>query len=1572
MMMKNRQWGTVSIFISSTFQDMHGERDYLVKEVFPELLSWCESRRLHLYDIDLRWGITAEDSENHNTVAACLHNIDRCRPFFICFMGQRRGWVPDSGEVNADSLEEYPALSGMLGKRSVTEMEIEHALIAPMNRMYEGVLQKQDPCRRALFYFRSGDYLKEVPPSVLPVYQDSEENLDSIARFKQVIRDGGYPVTEYSCHYEEEASGEGGLGLFQTREETLGECILRQLKDQISREFPDHIPDEESGDLSEEPALFGEEEFIWREEDSYYPQKEDMEELRKYLASDEQKALLVTGNSGSGKTSLMCALAREYTDPRRLIIRFCGVSAMTSDLYLLLSGILKECGIAVPPTENEMFAGLRQILSEIAAREDTVVILDGINQSRDGCRLLELLPGTLPKGLKMILSCKTEALDPEIRARMASYGNIREWTLKTACDKVFKRGMINRFLSLYLKQLDEDSIRQIAGSEEISSPLQVSVILSELRVFGRFEQIADQVRKLGGSIGEAFGEVLSRLDQESDQLSGALFGLMACSDHGLSEEELLEAIRHYRGLSPDQVRPPLRMLLRQVRPFLTRKDRLYDFFHESFRIAASERYKPEVQKMNSALADTFEAMVDPAGDRSYTCSAARPYQEYLRHLKAAGREEEAGDILMDPTWMRRKISVCGVQSLLQDYTLFRDDQALSLTGDALRLSASVLHRDPSQLGVQLTGRLHSCREKDPRIDALLKHLRCETKEPLFPVNAAFAGPGESSLVFRHSREAVTAMCLHLGDLVVTDEKNRIGIYDCGSGIRKSLFSAEGALIQCLVSDGRILYAGRKDGTVSLFHTQSSTQLTAVKLGEGSINALSISGDMLYAADETGTLLQYDLKEKKPAAKTRVSSWPLTAVDSDGNRILCGGLDQKATLLDHGKKTSWKTKSGYVGGAAVNGSRIVYSTYYPRLFFRNTETGEFLYTDYSDGYDFASEKSDIMNKWWEKGPYIRQLVKTPAGVLAATPFSVALFPWEGAKEPTESFPFSDVRAVVSDGNMVYAGNGLGMINVNKIGDKEEKQEGKYNFPVISIASRGNYVSVLNENSASFFETERYGEDVRFIHQNKDLNIDIPGFYTSVVPWKNGFAVGTFCEVTRWSGFAETEWHMLHMNMMLMLGINESHAPEGTQSMAASQDYLIMQANNQTVYAHFVPGDLDAEAMKKPNYYPRGTLGQLGSNVTAVAAFPDNRFVSASAGPDQLNVYMYGRLQHFPAGHRVKFMEIFGDRHVVTYGEDGMLLCHDVRNGEIVCSDPVPGSVLAMAVSDGNAVLGTTDGRLMVMEIMSGRVLSSIQADSDIRSVAVSGDLVFAGTENGRFMAFCLDEDKLWLQEEETILPWEQPGKTDMPVPDDPAENRDPEPAIRIVPKDSDKGHHIAVRFAASLIPFILTTIINLKMHGWKEFFSSISLGCAPGSVMSVIIGVLLHLLRLIAIFIGLIHYSTASIYYENMRHWHRNHTLQILDRYILPVVLACMSIPCIRFLSGTIENRIWATSMSYGMPLLFTLVYYQGVDLFQGKGTYKMSRDKTFVSMEQAFRTLRVICMTLMIIGIVVLSAFAPH
>jgi hypothetical protein len=47
---------SVRVFVSSTFLDMHAERDYLNGVVFPELRSRCAKRGADFVGVDLRWG----------------------------------------------------------------------------------------------------------------------------------------------------------------------------------------------------------------------------------------------------------------------------------------------------------------------------------------------------------------------------------------------------------------------------------------------------------------------------------------------------------------------------------------------------------------------------------------------------------------------------------------------------------------------------------------------------------------------------------------------------------------------------------------------------------------------------------------------------------------------------------------------------------------------------------------------------------------------------------------------------------------------------------------------------------------------------------------------------------------------------------------------------------------------------------------------------------------------------------------------------------------------------------------------------------------------------------------------------------------------------------------------------------------------------------------------------------------------------------------------------------------------------------------------------------------------------
>lgn len=57
----------IRIFISSTFHDMHAERDYLVRHAFPERRARFRTHQIELVEVDLRWGITRSQAESGKT-----------------------------------------------------------------------------------------------------------------------------------------------------------------------------------------------------------------------------------------------------------------------------------------------------------------------------------------------------------------------------------------------------------------------------------------------------------------------------------------------------------------------------------------------------------------------------------------------------------------------------------------------------------------------------------------------------------------------------------------------------------------------------------------------------------------------------------------------------------------------------------------------------------------------------------------------------------------------------------------------------------------------------------------------------------------------------------------------------------------------------------------------------------------------------------------------------------------------------------------------------------------------------------------------------------------------------------------------------------------------------------------------------------------------------------------------------------------------------------------------------------------------------------------------------------------
>lgn len=120
----------IRVFISSTFQDMQDERDCLMKFIFPELRKVAAERNVTFAEVDLRWGITEDESQSKKVLEICLQEIDNCIPFFIGIVGNRYGWCPTKEDLSHRSLECYKSLPKYIENGiSATEIEIQYGVL---------------------------------------------------------------------------------------------------------------------------------------------------------------------------------------------------------------------------------------------------------------------------------------------------------------------------------------------------------------------------------------------------------------------------------------------------------------------------------------------------------------------------------------------------------------------------------------------------------------------------------------------------------------------------------------------------------------------------------------------------------------------------------------------------------------------------------------------------------------------------------------------------------------------------------------------------------------------------------------------------------------------------------------------------------------------------------------------------------------------------------------------------------------------------------------------------------------------------------------------------------------------------------------------------------------------------------------------------------------------------------------------------------------------------------------------------------------------------------------------------
>ena len=224
-----------------------------------------------------------------------------------------------------------------------------------------------------------------------------------------------------------------------------------------------------------------------------------------------------------------------------------------------------------------------------------------------------------------------------------------------------------------------------------------------------------------------------------------IFSLLANARAGLSRDELTTIIKAQTGLDEEYIRDTINLNLRQVKQFMARKEGRDDFFYESFKLAAQERYSRkyilrneelksyftddsgELINVNALLADYFlkDALGSDNDDYNFQGENIRSYNELPYHINESRDFDRLKKVLSSYSFIKNKLKFSDINNLIVDYQFSdfedgskhpflegEDDHSIVLIGRALELSAPILTDSKVELATQLYGRMIDLRDDE--------------------------------------------------------------------------------------------------------------------------------------------------------------------------------------------------------------------------------------------------------------------------------------------------------------------------------------------------------------------------------------------------------------------------------------------------------------------------------------------------------------------------------------------------------------------------------------------------------------------------------------------------------------------------------------------------------------------------------------------------------------------------------------------------------------------------------------------------------------------------------------------
>lgn len=461
-------------FISSTFSDMHQERDILISKVIPALKTYSYTKGQELTVTDLRWGIDTVNAESgtemNKILSVCMAEIDYCRPHMIILLGDRYGSLPEQSALTAlinGNYQNYFNQASVIGK-SVTELEIIH-----------GLKHTDSPVSVTICMRYS---LENIPEDMREQYfcrnQEEQEKLNTLKSW--LSENYSDDIIIYHAEWNEEKQT---LEIDPEFETKVTERLLKQLK----CELPD-IPVSQEEQQAECDQL-----YLKKQSVVFCGREGYLTEITDFIHKKETSVLFLKGASGIGKSSLLAKITEQIKNDYSVITIFCANGKQITDSFQLLKHIVYRLSLLedsyIDITElssyEEYQAFSEQMIERIISDRKLVIIIDAVNMLKRDAHLqtLDFLLGksVLGKNYKLIVSSTEEFMIPYDVSNIYGTHTIR----LTGIEEKDISVLIQQHLKYIRRELPENIIDLLCSKVIYRSPLYANLLLGRINMLFR-------------------------------------------------------------------------------------------------------------------------------------------------------------------------------------------------------------------------------------------------------------------------------------------------------------------------------------------------------------------------------------------------------------------------------------------------------------------------------------------------------------------------------------------------------------------------------------------------------------------------------------------------------------------------------------------------------------------------------------------------------------------------------------------------------------------------------------------------------------------------------------------------------------------------------------------------------------------------------------------------------------------------------------------------------------------------------------------------------------------------------